>query len=209
MGEERRSWPLRRPESFDFAHALPFVGVRAGVCLLATRHPSRRLPATSHRESVARTSPRSGWAPFVRSITHADLALPVSPIFPPLWGTPAWSWQANGTPTILKHCIPEITLGRPPAPRAMSSSRERVFDSCELLANIGGDPDLLHELVRLFLDRHRPLIQDIETAVHRGDSGALQQAAHTLKGMAANLCASTLVEVARELEAVGRRGHLR
>jgi HPt (histidine-containing phosphotransfer) domain-containing protein len=90
----------------------------------------------------------------------------------------------------------------------MSSRRERVFDRCELLANIGGDRELLHELFRLFLDRHRPLIQDIETAVHRGDSGALRLAAHTLKGMAENLCASTLVGVASELEAVGRRGNL-
>ena len=110
-------------------------------------------------------------------------------------------------PTVLKHCIPETTFGKPAAPRAMSSRREQVFDRCELLASIGGDHELLHELIRLFLDRHRPLIQDIETAVHRGDSGGLQQAAHTLKGMAANLCASTLVGVAGELEALGRRGH--
>jgi HPt (histidine-containing phosphotransfer) domain-containing protein len=76
-----------------------------------------------------------------------------------------------------------------------------------MLANIGGDSDLFHELIRLFLDRYRPLVQDIDIDVHRSDSVALQQAAHTLKGTAANLCAATVIGVASDLEARGRRGN--
>lgn len=110
--------------------------------------------------------------------------------------------------TNLKHCIPDIQPGRQSSPRLMTSSRERAFDRCEMLANIGGDRELFHELIHLFLDRHRALVHDIEIAVNRGDSGMLQHAAHTLKGTAANLCAATVVGVAGELEAVGRRGNL-
>ena len=83
-----------------------------------------------------------------------------------------------------------------------------VFDARAMLENIGGDGDLYGELIRLFLDRRDAMIANIQGAIAGGDSAALRHAAHTLKGSAANLCAATVVEVASELEAVGRRGHL-
>ena len=111
-------------------------------------------------------------------------------------------------PTTLTQCTPEITPERAASPRVLSSSREPAFDRRKMLANIGGDSELFLELIRLFVDRHRALVHEIELAVHRGDSGMLQQAAHTLKGTAANLCAGTVVGLASELEAVGCQGHL-
>jgi two-component system, sensor histidine kinase and response regulator len=100
----------------------------------------------------------------------------------------------------------EATASVPP--RTMLDNDAAVFDSRAMLANIGGDDNLFRELIGLFLDRRDAMIANIQGAIAGGDSAALRHAAHTLKGSAANLCAATVVQVAGELEAVGRRGPL-
>jgi HPt (histidine-containing phosphotransfer) domain-containing protein len=79
-----------------------------------------------------------------------------------------------------------------------------VFDANKMLANIGGDVELFHQLIRLFLDRHRTMVHDIKSAIGGGDNVRLQRAAHTMKGTVANLCATEVLEVASQLEAAGR-----
>ena len=99
-------------------------------------------------------------------------------------------------------------LPAPLPPREMTKTDARVFDAGTMLANIGGDVDLFEQLIRLFLDRHRILMQEIETAVGHVDAAALERAAHSLKGTAANLCAPDVVLLAGQLEANGRLGTL-
>ena len=102
--------------------------------------------------------------------------------------------------------LEEVPLSAPPP--SMPANVAAVFDSRAMLAKIGGDDNLFRELIGLFLDRRDAMIANIQRAIAGGDSAALQHAAHTLKGSAANLCAATVAQVASELEAVGRRGHL-
>ena len=107
--------------------------------------------------------------------------------------------------------IPREIPGIPPdeatasAPRRMMPDNDAaLFDANKMLANIGGDLELFHQLIHLFLDRHRTMVHDIKLAIDRGDNVALQRAAHTMKGTVANLCATDVLEVASQLEAAGR-----
>lgn len=83
-----------------------------------------------------------------------------------------------------------------------------VFDVAPMLRNIGGDTDLLEQLVELFIQRHQAMLEAIKAALANKDQDAVEQAAHTLKGTAANLCASEVVQYAGQLEAIGRLGTL-
>ena len=51
-------------------------------------------------------------------------------------------------------------------------------------------------------------MKEIETAIGQVDASALERAAHSLKGTAANLCAPDVVLLASQLEAIGRLGTL-
>jgi HPt (histidine-containing phosphotransfer) domain-containing protein len=83
-----------------------------------------------------------------------------------------------------------------------------IFDTTATLRNIGGDTDLLEELVKLFLQRYQAMLEAIRVALANKDQKAVEQAAHALKGTAGNLCASEVVLYAGQLEAFGRLGTL-
>ena len=66
---------------------------------------------------------------------------------------------------ILQRWIPlsQCENAAPPAPpREMSKSDASIFDATTMLTNIGGDVELFDQLIRLFLDRHPTMVQDIE-----------------------------------------------
>jgi two-component system sensor histidine kinase/response regulator len=83
-----------------------------------------------------------------------------------------------------------------------------IFDVAAMLRNIGGDAGLLEELLELFVQRHQTMLEAIRAALASTDQAAVEQAAHTLKGTAGNLCASEVVLYAGQLEAIGRLGTL-
>jgi signal transduction histidine kinase/CheY-like chemotaxis protein len=83
-----------------------------------------------------------------------------------------------------------------------------IFDVAAMLRNIGGDAGLLEELLELFVQRHQAMLEAIRAALASTDQAAVEQAAHTLKGTAGNLCASEVVLYAGQLEAIGRLGTL-
>ncbi len=112
---------------------------------------------------------------------------------------------------LLQRWAPLATPDHAPAPtppREMTKTDARVFDASTMLVNIGGDVDLFDQLIRLFLERHRIMLQEIEAAVKQADGVALERAAHSLKGTAGNLCAPEVVLLASQLEANGRLGTL-
>jgi signal transduction histidine kinase/CheY-like chemotaxis protein len=89
-----------------------------------------------------------------------------------------------------------------------SGSLPVIFDAVAMVRNIGGDPELMEELVDLFLQRYQAMLEGIRAALSDGDRDAVEQAAHLLKGTASNLCASEVVLSAGQLEALGRLGTL-
>jgi CheY-like chemotaxis protein/HPt (histidine-containing phosphotransfer) domain-containing protein len=70
----------------------------------------------------------------------------------------------------------------------------------------GGVPDVFRDLLQLFRADAPQLLTAMRAAVAEGNAEQLKQAAHSLKGAAANLGARQMSGIAAELEAIGRRG---
>jgi PAS domain S-box-containing protein len=88
-----------------------------------------------------------------------------------------------------------------PAPAASSSSLDgRVLT--QLCETLGGDRDVLSQIVSLFAADAQDRVSDTERALAAHDADALRRAAHTLKGSSANVGAT---EVSRLAERVQRR----
>lgn len=102
----------------------------------------------------------------------------------------------------------EVLVRGTVSPVSKASTIPGYFDPVQMLLNIGGDQELLNQLIDLFLERHADIMTDIRQALSQGDSTTVERAAHTLKGTAANLCAPDVALAAGQLEAVGRLGAL-
>jgi len=76
----------------------------------------------------------------------------------------------------------------------------------EALRDLGGedDPGLFSELINMFLSDTPERMRSLSEALDRGDTGAIERAAHALKSSAANLGALELSDLFREIEAAGR-----
>ena len=100
--------------------------------------------------------------------------------------------------------------GSPPPPNTPTAtdSFPMIFDTATMLRNIGGDRELLDQLIVLFLQRYQSMLENIRIALAGQDQRAIEQAAHLLKGTAGNLCAPEVVLAAGRLEALGRLGTL-
>jgi len=113
--------------------------------------------------------------------------------------------------TLLHRWVGSPREDRPTAADAVQADSHPgrgVFDPVRMLHNIGGDHELFGQLVGLFLERYEAMLGDIKEALSKDDALTLERAAHTLKGTAANLCASEVVLAASRLEAVGHLGTL-
>ena len=78
------------------------------------------------------------------------------------------------------------------------------FDRAELLDRLGGDAELLAEVVGLFLDDHPRLQAAMKTAHDAGDSTNLGRLAHTLRGVASNFAIPSMLEAARTVEELAK-----
>jgi signal transduction histidine kinase/DNA-binding response OmpR family regulator/HPt (histidine-containing phosphotransfer) domain-containing protein len=70
----------------------------------------------------------------------------------------------------------------------------------------GGVPDVFRDLLELFQADAPPLLAAMRGAVAEGNAQRLKEAAHSLKGAAANLGARQMASVCAELESIGRAG---
>src|SRR5262245_57704531 len=83
-----------------------------------------------------------------------------------------------------------------------------VLDRGAILARLGRDPNLLRDLVELFLRDCPGILDAICRAVAAGDTATLRRSAHTLKGSAMVLGAQDVVEKCQQLETMARSGDL-
>ncbi len=102
----------------------------------------------------------------------------------------------------------ELISSSSPAPAPRPSADGPPFDEAVLMEQVGGDAELMREIVDLFLADAPRLLDELRAAVAAGDAGLLKRAAHTIKGSASNFGAREVVEVAAALEAMGRDGDL-
>jgi two-component system sensor histidine kinase/response regulator len=113
----------------------------------------------------------------------------------------------NELAAALTRCI----LGSEPAGgRTSASGRDvdEVVDRAELMERLGGNVQLIRNLVRLFLADCPRMLTEIQAAAASRDAQALERAAHALKGSAGNFAAHRAVEAARQLELMGRDANL-
>ncbi len=68
---------------------------------------------------------------------------------------------------------------------------------------LGGKPDLLADLIKIYLEEGPKLFRDIEQACGRGDARALKLAAHTLKGSSRYFGDNPVVDLSFVLEKLG------
>jgi two-component system sensor histidine kinase/response regulator len=77
-----------------------------------------------------------------------------------------------------------------------------------LMERLGGDEQLLSEVIRVFLDDCPARLAAIKAAVDCRDAERIRTSAHALTGAAANLSAQGLFDAARMLERLGAEGRL-
>jgi CheY-like chemotaxis protein len=82
------------------------------------------------------------------------------------------------------------------------------LNEAALMAHVGGDEQLLHEIVDLFLEDLPERLAAVRKAVRRRDALALSSAAHALKGAVSHFAARDSFEFALKLERMGRAGDL-
>lgn len=71
-----------------------------------------------------------------------------------------------------------------------------------------GGPDLLGELIDIYLDDTPPRLTQLVEASKSGDALGVRESAHALKSACAQLGAMYLSEICRQLEAMGRAEQL-
>jgi HPt (histidine-containing phosphotransfer) domain-containing protein len=75
-----------------------------------------------------------------------------------------------------------------------------VFDYDDFLERMDGDMDLLKEVVEIFLEDAPNLVSALRLAVRNGNAEAMERAAHTLKGAAANISAKRLQQLSNIMQ---------
>ena len=106
---------------------------------------------------------------------------------------------------------PAAAQGTVPAaavPVAPVAAGRPAFDERFIRARLGDNARLFAKLVRLFLEDCPARMRAMRRAIDAGDGEALREAAHALKGAAANFAAAPVVEAARQLELQGKNGDL-
>ena len=89
-----------------------------------------------------------------------------------------------------------------------TQEKKNMFDREALLERVAGDEELMSELVQIFLEDCPNMMQAIRDALDAGAANELREAAHSLKGCAANLAAESVRQVAFALEQIGRDGRM-
>jgi HPt (histidine-containing phosphotransfer) domain-containing protein len=90
----------------------------------------------------------------------------------------------------------------------LSPEITRVLDLTHTLENLGGDPELLREIMDFFVEMVPQQIDDLAAAVAAGDLTTVGLQAHGMKGGAGNVGAVHMAATARELELLAKSGTL-
>lgn len=71
---------------------------------------------------------------------------------------------------------------------------------------VPGEPDVLAEVLKLFLEETPPRIEKLRNAWTARNIQEVQRMAHSLKGSAGNIGANGLFEICKQLDQAGRSG---
>ncbi|MFO0800204.1 MAG: response regulator [Gemmataceae bacterium] len=85
---------------------------------------------------------------------------------------------------------------------------DATFDRTTVLERVGGNRDVLRQLVGVFYQDCNTQMAALRAAISDGDADGVRDAAHTIKGMVAFFSQPGATEAARGLEDIGTRGEL-
>ena len=105
----------------------------------------------------------------------------------------------------------KLIAGATESPAPVSGPGEtvtEVVDWSAALRNVGGDPELLSEIVQVALNELTPLLENTRVAIQAHDTEALNRAAHSLKGALVFLGDTLAGQRAQILEETARGGEL-
>jgi CheY-like chemotaxis protein/HPt (histidine-containing phosphotransfer) domain-containing protein len=106
-------------------------------------------------------------------------------------------------PTLLFAAVEQVGDDPPPSADPHVAVAASPIDRETLLSRVGGDEELLIEIVQLFLVDCPLRVAAIREAVAAGDPDEIRLTAHALKGSASNMSADALTAAARTLERLG------
>jgi HPt (histidine-containing phosphotransfer) domain-containing protein len=113
---------------------------------------------------------------------------------------------------LLSQMLAELAGGLPAVssiePSPAPVIEDFILDRKASLARVGGDVELLGELIDLFQSDSPGWLEDVRRAVLAGDPAKLRRAAHTLKGAAGSFGAKETCDAAFHLEEMGRTAQL-
>jgi HPt (histidine-containing phosphotransfer) domain-containing protein len=89
-----------------------------------------------------------------------------------------------------------------------NSKEEDVFDRAAALERVGGDQELLRELIEMFLAELPGWLTELRQAIDRRDLALIKRAAHTIKGAVSTFAAESAVAAVVHLETMGRDADL-
>lgn len=86
--------------------------------------------------------------------------------------------------------------------------KSRSFDPAALWNRIGGDMELLRDLVTIFCDQYPTLLGRLKEAIEQHSFSDVQKFSHKLRGSALQFSGSTVAELADLLEQMGQKQSL-
>lgn len=82
------------------------------------------------------------------------------------------------------------------------------FDREEMLERLGGDTELLDDVLVVFLEECPKMLEEVRSAVDEGDPMLVCRAAHSMKGALVNISAGPAAAAAKQLELLGNEERL-
>jgi len=82
------------------------------------------------------------------------------------------------------------------------------LDFNRVLGQLGGDQQLLHEVIEIFIDQAPKHIEALRRALAEGDAEVVERTAHSMKGELGYLGIAEVSQQAREIEDLGRKHDL-
>lgn len=103
----------------------------------------------------------------------------------------------------------ERTLANLGSEAAMITTTQNIptperWNKLEALDRLGGDEELLQELIQIFLEESPKMMSKLQKAVSESDGEAIMQCAHSMKGELSCLGCDNAAKAALELESMGR-----
>lgn len=96
-----------------------------------------------------------------------------------------------------------------PVPNSTENiARHDAWNKAETLDRLGGDEELLQELIEIFVNESPKLLQKLREAIAASDAEAVMRGAHSIKGEVSCLGAGAAAKTAQQLEDMGHNKEL-